>query len=74
VNDFFYRALAFNLLLSAPPTRPDWVHEIRHDDIYPSGKYKDRLKFKNPDAPAMRRETEEDWGGERMPIETLDAD
>jgi ATP-dependent DNA ligase len=31
---------------------------------YRSGKCKDWLKFKNPAAPAVKRETEEDWGGE----------
>jgi ATP-dependent DNA ligase len=29
---------------------------------YHSGRSKDRLKFKNPAAPAVKRETEEDWG------------
>jgi bifunctional non-homologous end joining protein LigD len=29
---------------------------------YRSGRSKDWLKFKNPDAPALRREAEEDWG------------
>jgi hypothetical protein len=29
---------------------------------YRSGRSKDWLKFKNPDAPAVRREAEEDWG------------
>jgi bifunctional non-homologous end joining protein LigD len=29
---------------------------------YRSGRTPDWLKFKNPDAPAVRRETEEDWG------------
>jgi ATP-dependent DNA ligase len=29
---------------------------------YRSGRSKDWLKFKNPDAPAVRREVEEDWG------------
>jgi ATP-dependent DNA ligase len=27
-----------------------------------SGRSKDWLKFKNPDAPAVKREAEEDWG------------
>ena len=27
-----------------------------------SGRSPDWLKFKNPEAPAVRRETEEDWG------------
>jgi hypothetical protein len=31
---------------------------------YRSGRYKDWLKFKNPDAPAVKREAEEDWGKE----------
>jgi bifunctional non-homologous end joining protein LigD len=30
---------------------------------YRSGRSKDWLKFKNPNAPAVRRESEEDWGG-----------
>jgi bifunctional non-homologous end joining protein LigD len=29
---------------------------------YRSGRSPDRLKFKNPEAPAVRREAEEDWG------------
>jgi ATP-dependent DNA ligase len=28
---------------------------------YQSGRSPDSLKFKNPDAPAVRREAEEDW-------------
>jgi bifunctional non-homologous end joining protein LigD len=28
-----------------------------------SGRTSDRLKFKNPAAAAVKRETEEDWGG-----------
>ena len=31
---------------------------------YTSGRSKDWLKFKNPDAPAVKREAEEDWAGE----------
>jgi bifunctional non-homologous end joining protein LigD len=33
----------------------------RLGSIYRSGRSKDWLKFKNPDAPAVRREAEEDW-------------
>ena len=29
---------------------------------YRSGRTRDWLKFKNPAAPAVRREAEEDWG------------
>ena len=29
---------------------------------YRSGRSKDWLKFKNPEAPAVKREAEEDWG------------
>jgi bifunctional non-homologous end joining protein LigD len=32
---------------------------------YVSGRSKDWLKFKNPNAPAVKREAEEDWGKER---------
>jgi hypothetical protein len=32
---------------------------------YRSGRSPDSLKFKNPNAPAVKREAEEDWGRER---------
>jgi ATP-dependent DNA ligase len=32
---------------------------------YRSGRVNDWLKIKNPAAPAMKREAEEDWGGKR---------
>src|SRR5215831_3371186 len=32
---------------------------------YRSGRSKDWLKFKNPEAPAVKREAEEDWSGRR---------
>jgi ATP-dependent DNA ligase len=32
---------------------------------YVSGRSRNRLKFKNPDTPAVRREAEEEWGKER---------
>jgi bifunctional non-homologous end joining protein LigD len=32
---------------------------------YRSGRSKDWLKFKNPEAPAVKREAEEEWGKER---------
>jgi ATP-dependent DNA ligase len=31
---------------------------------YVSGRCRERLKFKNPAAPAVKREAEEDWGKE----------
>jgi len=34
----------------------------RKDSPYRSGRSPDWLKMKNPDAPAVRREAEEDWG------------
>jgi bifunctional non-homologous end joining protein LigD len=37
----------------------------RLGSIYRSGKCKDWLKFKNPASPAVKRETEEEWGKER---------
>ena len=61
-----------------PPCGPGWVHEIKHDGFrmqgivskrlgsrYRSGRSADRLKFKNPQAPAVQREAEEDWGRRR---------
>ena len=34
----------------------------RLGSIYRSGRSKDWLKFKNPAAPAVKREAEEEWG------------
>jgi bifunctional non-homologous end joining protein LigD len=34
----------------------------RRDSPYSSGRCRDWIKSKNPDAPAVRREAEEDWG------------
>jgi bifunctional non-homologous end joining protein LigD len=37
----------------------------RKDSPYRSGRSPDWLKFKNPNAPAVKRDAEEDWGKER---------
>jgi bifunctional non-homologous end joining protein LigD len=37
----------------------------RLGSTYRSGRSADWLKFKNPEAPAVRREAEEDWGRRR---------
>jgi ATP-dependent DNA ligase len=37
----------------------------RKDSPYRSGRSPDWLKMKNPQAPAVKREAEEDWGRER---------
>jgi ATP-dependent DNA ligase len=37
----------------------------RLGSAYRSGRTRDWLKFKNPDAPAVKREAEEDWGRRR---------
>ena len=37
----------------------------RKDSPYRSGRSPDWLKMKNSDAPAVKREAEEDWGKER---------
>ena len=34
----------------------------RKDSVYRSGRSPDWLKMKNPDAQAVKREAEEDWG------------
>jgi ATP-dependent DNA ligase len=34
----------------------------RLGSVYRSGRSRDWLKFKNPDAAAVKREAEEDWG------------
>jgi hypothetical protein len=38
----------------------------RKDSPYRSGRSPDWLKMKNPNAPAVKREAEEDWGRKRM--------
>jgi ATP-dependent DNA ligase len=38
----------------------------RKDSAYRSGRSPDWLKMKNPDAPAVTREAEEDWSKERQ--------
>jgi hypothetical protein len=37
----------------------------RLGSTYRSGRSPDWLKFKNPEAPAVKREAEEDWGKQR---------
>src|SRR5262249_4744466 len=37
----------------------------RKDSMYRSGRSPDWLKMKNPNAPAVKREAEEDWGRKR---------
>ena len=37
----------------------------RKDSAYRSGRSPDWLKMKNPSAPAVKREAEEDWGKRR---------
>ncbi len=37
----------------------------RFGSPYRSGRFNDWLKSKNPTAPAVKREAEEDWGGKR---------
>ena len=37
----------------------------RKDSAYRSGRSPDWLKMKNPEAPAVKREAEEDWGHRR---------
>ena len=47
------------------PRLPDGARRHRLEALgsrYRSGRSPDWLKFKNPDAPAVKREAEEDWG------------
>ena len=37
----------------------------RKDSVYRSGRSSDRLKMKNADAPAVKREAEEEWGRDK---------
>ena len=53
-------------LLGPPPRRKLGLEGIvskRKDSAYRSGRSPDWLKMKNPVAPAVKREAEEDWGG-----------
>jgi hypothetical protein len=50
---------------AAMTDRLEGIVSKRLGSINRSGKCKDWLKFKNPDAPAVKRESEEDWGKER---------
>jgi ATP-dependent DNA ligase len=45
----------------------DFRREPLGGSNYRSGRSPDWLKFKNPEAPAVRREAEEDWGRGRRP-------
>jgi ATP-dependent DNA ligase len=40
----------------------------RRDSFYPSGRSPDWIKSKNPNAPAVKREAEEDWGKRRSSV------
>jgi bifunctional non-homologous end joining protein LigD len=50
---------------STTPTRwgLEGILPKRSGSRYRSGRSKDWLKLKNPKAPAVKREAEEDWGG-----------
>ena len=39
----------------------------RLGSTYRSGRSPDWLKFKNPEAPAVKREAEEEWGKDKKP-------
>jgi len=43
----------------------------RRDSVYSSGRSQHWIKSKNPEAPAVRREAEEDWSGRRQPKRLL---
>jgi hypothetical protein len=47
------------------PPHPHRSVMVRLDSHYRSGRSPDWLKMKNSDAPAVKREAEEDWGRER---------
>jgi hypothetical protein len=54
-----------DLKTAAAPTEKDGITPQRLGSRYRSGRSRDWLKFKNPNAPAVKREAEEDWGKER---------
>ena len=44
---------------------PGRALSLRFAPLYRSGRVNDWLKIKNPKAPAVKREAEEDWGEKR---------
>jgi hypothetical protein len=52
-------------LATTSKMRLEGIVSKRPGSRYVSGRSKDWLKFENPDAPAVRRETEEDCGTRR---------
>jgi hypothetical protein len=60
----FHRASGVNereILATNAATRGN-----RKGSLYRSGRAPDWLKMKNPEAPAVKREAEEDWGRKRL--------
>jgi hypothetical protein len=58
---------------SVTPATWDWKASSRSalGRVYRSGPSPDWLKFKNPEAPAVQREAEEDWGKRAMTTLTM---
>jgi ATP-dependent DNA ligase len=54
-----------NVLAHACKMGLEGIVSKRLGSRYRSGRSSDWLKFKNPDAPAVQREAEEDWDRER---------
>ena len=50
---------------SAVSKRKDSAVSKRKDSAYRSGRSRHWIKSKNPAAPAVKREAEEDWGNQR---------
>jgi ATP-dependent DNA ligase len=48
--------------LRRDPLQPEGIVSKRKDSAYRSGRSPDWLKMKNPEASAVKREAEEDWG------------
>ena len=59
------RATAETIFRHACKLGLEGIVSKRKDSPYRSGRSPDWLKMKNPAAPAVKREAEEDWGRER---------
>jgi hypothetical protein len=46
----------------------------KRNSRYRSGRSREWLKMKNPNAPAVKREAEEDWDGDRPPTPTSSSE
>jgi len=62
MNEYLEHSDGLTVFLHACGMGLEGIVSKRLGSRYRSGCSSDGLKFKNPDAPAVKREAEEDWG------------